>query len=415
MKAVSASLFAGLVICAFVPLAPAAETATFTEKVLYSFGSLPDGAQPYDSVIDVNGTLYGTTATGGNADYGTVFALDLNTSAEKVLHSFDSTEGVPEAGLIDVKGTLYGTTSGSDGLGGTVFSLDPNTDALATLYYFCSQTNCADGAYPVAGLMRVKGALYGTTLGGGLTGCSGLGCGTVFLLHRKTGVEKMLYLFCSQANCADGRWPSASLIYVNSVLYGTTPYGAVPGCAESIGCGTVFSIDLNTGAEKLLYSFCSQSNCADGATPDAGLIDVNGKLYGTTEYGGGTGCNGLGCGTVFSVDPNTGDEKVLYSFCSQQNCLDGAESVASLADVDGILYGTTIEGGGSGCGGTGCGTVFSIDPNTGVEKVIHSFAGGPSDGAQPRANLIDVNAKLYGTTLGGGAHGDGTVFMLSKR
>ena len=121
----------------------------------------------------------------------------------------------------------------------------------------------------------------------------------------------------------------------------------------------MFSFDLNTGAEKVIYTFQGGS---DGAVPYAGLIDVNGTLYGTTSYGGSTGCGGRGCGTAFSIDPNTGAEKVIYSFCSQQNCTDGAYPQAGLISVNGSLYGTTSAGGrkDTHCNGSGCGTVFVL-------------------------------------------------------
>jgi len=79
--------------------------------------------------------------------------------------------------------------------------------------------------------------------------------------------------------------------------------------------------------------------------PFASLIAVNGTLYGTTYAGGVTGWENYGCGTVFSVDPSTGAETVLYSFCSQQNCTDGATPVGSLISAKGKLYGTTVAGG----------------------------------------------------------------------
>jgi uncharacterized repeat protein (TIGR03803 family) len=81
--------------------------------------------------------------------------------------------------------------------------------------------------------------------------------------------------------------------------------------------------------------------------------------------------------------------------------------------VNGRLYGTTVVGGGTGCGGGGCGTVFSIDPDTGAETVIHSFQGG-TDGEYPGTGVIDVKGALYGTTSDGGAYGYGTVFALRK-
>ena len=92
--------------------------------------------------------------------------------------------------------------------------------------------------------------------------------------------------------------------------------------------------------------------------------------------------------------------RVLYRFAGGS---DGAQPVAALIDVNGILYGTTENGGGSGCKKLGCGTVYSIT-TSGAEKVLHSFAGG-SDGAYPAAALVDVNGTLYGTTENGGGSG----------
>jgi uncharacterized repeat protein (TIGR03803 family) len=406
MTAVLAALMAGLAGCAFVQPIPAAEAAKFREKILHSFGGSPDGGQPYDSVIDVKGTLYGTTFVGGKSDNGTVFTINVKAGAENVLHSFDGDpDAFPEGNLIDVKGMLYGTTSGQYNSEGTVFTLDPNTRAEKTLYTFCSQANCVDGAYPVAGLIIVKGKLFGTTFGGGASGiaaCNDTGCGTVFSLDLNTGAETVLYSFCSLAYCADGRWPTANLIDVKGILYGTAGNGGVAGCHENFGCGTVFSIDPNTRMEKTSYSFCSRLNCTDGGNPQGSLIDMNGFLYGTTQEGGTHGE-----GTVFVYDPGTGAETVLYSFCRQQNCADGATPLASLIDVKGTLYGTTFSG-----GTYGYGTVFSLDPDTRTETVRHSF-GYRSDGEGVKGGLIDVMGTLFGTTEDGGSTGYyGTVFEL---
>src|SRR5579862_8206352 len=80
-----------------------------------------------------------------------------------------------------------------------------------------------------------------------------------------------------------------------------------------------------TFQETVLYSFCGQTHCTDGARPYASLIDVNGTLYGTTAEGGGyMRCISFGCGTMFSLDPNSAVERVVHSFCSQPNCADGA-------------------------------------------------------------------------------------------
>ena len=171
-----------------------------------------------------------------------------------------------------------------------------------TLYRFCSQSNCADGATPYAGLiMDGAGNLYGTTLGNGT-----INQGVVFqLTPDQTGTawtETVLYRFCSQTNCADGAYPEAGLIMDEAGnLYGTTYYGGIG------GSGVVFRLTPDqTGTawtETVLYSFCSQTDCADGATPSAGLImDRAGNLYGTTAFGGIFAGLLNGHGVVFALN-----------------------------------------------------------------------------------------------------------------
>jgi uncharacterized repeat protein (TIGR03803 family) len=142
--------------------------------VLHNFKGIPDGEYPYAGLINVNGTLYGTTYFGGAYDDGTVFSITTSGKAT-VLHSFGMTgDGeYPYAGLIDVKGTLYGTTYEGGGAtgGGTVFAI--TTSGKETVLH--SFTGSGDGEYPNAGLIDVKGTLYGTTADGGANGG-----GTVF-------------------------------------------------------------------------------------------------------------------------------------------------------------------------------------------------------------------------------------------
>jgi uncharacterized repeat protein (TIGR03803 family) len=427
MKGICIGLLAGAIGCALALQSPAASAAQGKEKVLHSFcgKTCTDGGYPEAGLIEVNGTLYGTTDGGGTGQgqyctgCGTVFSLDPKSGTEKVLYSFcsqlDCTDGQsPFAGLIYAKGTLYGTTNFGGAYGyGTVFALDPKTGAETVLHAFGSGT---DGIAPSAGLIEANGILYGTTEGGG-TGCGAEpGCGTVFAVDPKTGAETVLYSFCSQQNCTDGSEPLASLIDVNGTLYGTTSFG---GASDR---GTVFALDPATGAETVIYSFCSVGHCKDGGVPEASLIDVNGTLYGTAFWGGRHGdCQyGHGCGTVFALDPNSGTETALYSFCSQPGCADGSEPVSGLVDVNGMLYGTTLYGGDKVCGQQyrklRCGTVFALDPATGAETVLYSFCPQKNctDGELPWGGLTDVNGALYGTTVDGGAQGGGTVFSLGK-
>jgi uncharacterized repeat protein (TIGR03803 family) len=402
MKAIRAGLFVIAVGCAAASLFPAAALAQ-TEKVLHAFASSgTDGLYPYAGLIEAKGVLYGTTEEGGNLEnsIGSVFAVDPKTGAEKVVLSFCYHEdcadgGFPSAGVIDVSGRLYGTTQvGGAGGGGLVFSLNPKNGTEMFLYSFCGQQDCTDGEEPEAGLIDVNGTLYGTTSAGGSHGG-----GAVFSLDPKTGAETVVYSFCSQQNCADGEEPEAGLIDVNGTLYGTTDGGGAD------GGGAVFALDPDTGAESVLYSFCGRQDCTDGEEPQAALIDVSGTLYGTTVEGGSHGG-----GAAYSLDPDSGVETVLYSFCSQQECPDGQFPAAGLIDVKHTLYGTTFAGGSHGGG-----TVFALDPNTGAETVVYSFCGQQdcADGQSPAAGLIDVRGTLYGTTFDGGTDGVGTVFAVT--
>jgi uncharacterized repeat protein (TIGR03803 family) len=380
------------------------------ESVVYSFaGYSTDGQNPEAGVIDVNGTLYGTTYLGGTNDLGTVFALDPATATETILSSFthDEANGAwPAAGLIVDKGQLYGTTyNGGPDYDGTVFAIDPKTGSETVLYAFQSG---ADGFWPYAGVTDVRGALYGVTYEGGT-----FGYGTVFSIDRKTGVEIILHSF--QSNASDGGFPYAGLSDIGGILYGTTVLGGSGHCDTS-GCGSVYSVDPHTGAVTVLHAFANHTK--DGNYPFSPLIELKGRLYGTTFAGGGNGCaSAEGCGTIFSVDPKTGDEHLLHKF--RPNSMDGLYPYAGLIEVGGTLYGTTFGGGTGSCielGSRGCGTVFSIELATGVETIVYSFRGG-NDGAGPYAGLIDVNGVLYGTTsMGGGtgchATGCGTVFKI---
>lgn len=200
-------------------------------------------------------------------------------------------------------------------------------------------------------------------------------------------------------NGTDGAAPTATLIEdAAGNLYGTTSSGG-SGCGGS-GCGVVFK--LNTAnKETVLHTFTGP----DGATPYGHLLlDGSGNLYGTTSGGGsGSACQG-GCGTVFKID-RSGVESVLHSFTGNP---DGTNPRAGLvSDNSGNLYGTTENG-----GAFGFGTIFKIDAG-GSETVLHSFAGGSTDGADPKAGLIlDPDGNLYGTTFTGGSGGYGTVFEL---
>ena len=192
----------------------------------------------------------------------------------------------------------------------------------------------------------------------------------------------------------DGANPVASLTTISGALYGTTESGGSHCHKYGLGCGTVFKITPK-GSETVLYSF---KGGADGSSPQAGLIAVNGVFYGTT-WGGGAD----GVGTVFRITAS-GEEKVIYSF--KKMLKDGNSPYAPLTDINGTLYGTTSAGG-EACQ---CGSIFKID-TLGKETVLYRFLGGvyPSD---PVTGVVLLNGKLYGTTVSGGRNAHGAIYSI---
>jgi uncharacterized repeat protein (TIGR03803 family) len=392
---------------------------------LFSFDG-SDGQGPRGALVQAtDGNLYGTTFGGGaNGNYGTIFKI-TPSGAQTLLYSFCSqpscTDGqLPYAGLIQaIDGNLYGTTNygGAHGFG-TVFRIGlSGGNSFQTLYSFCSQSGCADGAYPWAGLIQAaNGNFYGTAYAGGANGG-----GTLFQIAPNAGGTfslTTLYNFCSQSGCTDGQQPIAGLIQAtDGNFYGTTEDGG-PTCAPTVsGCGTAFKFNPSTGTLTTLHGFCPQGECPDGEAPYAGLIQAtNGDFYGTTVAGG----LGLYDGTVFQIapsGPSTFAITPLYNFCSLPLCADGQEPYAGLVQgTDGDFYGTTYQG-----GALDVGTLFKIAPSAGGTfslTTLYSFCSqsGCTDGTVPYAGLIQAtNGNFYGTTVAGGANNYnlGTVFMLS--
>jgi uncharacterized repeat protein (TIGR03803 family) len=156
---------------------------------------------------------------------------------------------------------------------------------------------------------------------------------------------------------------------------------------------------------NVLHDF-GDSSSNDGLVPLAKLTSVDGVLFGTTEDGGSfTLCSTTGCGTVFSVT-TSGKEQVVYNFGSASG--DGLNPSADLTDVSSTLYGTTQAGGAHGEG-----TVYSI--TSGKEQVVYSFGTTSNDGSEPMGGLLDIKGTLYGTTYHGGAYSHGTVFSVTPK
>lgn len=301
-------------------------------------------------------------------------------------------------------------------------STSPARGQTRVLYSF---TGSANGLAPAAGLVRdAAGNLYGTTPSGGnqlAVQCQTFnGCGVVFeLVLNSDGTYTQTVIHTFEPG-VDGINPRGDLLLDSAGnLYGTTEYGG-KGCSNLYGCGTVYELSpTGTGSwsEAILYNFTSG---IDGTYPEAGLIfDGAGNLYGTTGFGAGSGCNTLGCGTVFELTPNqdgSWTEQILYVF---QDSTDGAEPGSPLVfDEAGNLFGTAAVGGNAACNPPyGCGTVYELSPGYGnwSQKTLYTFDCG-ADGCFPSTGLAsDGFGNLFGNMAGAGANGHGYVYKLSRQ
>jgi len=157
----------------------------------------------------------------------------------------------------------------------------------------------------------------------------------------------------------------------------------------------------------------------DGGVPVAGLtMDRGGNLYGTASDGGSQGV-----GTVFKLS-RRGSGWVLTPLYSFQAGSDGSHPYAGVVlGPDGLLYGTTLTGGGMGCEASGCGTVFKLRPPATAcktalcswsETVLYRFTGDFDGGYPEQGDLVfDEAGTIYGTTSGGGMRSGGVVFELT--
>jgi uncharacterized repeat protein (TIGR03803 family) len=329
----------------------------FVYSDIHNFGNGTDGNFPWDApTFGPNGTLYGTTNGGGSHGEGTVFNAQPPARVcgsiscpweETTLYSFTrgTDGGNPQSGIIfDASGNIYGTNV-NGGLGyGVVYEMTPSDGGwqYQVLYRF---TNGQDGANPVSQLMfDSAGNLYGTTESGGLPGCGGFGCGTVYQLSPSASgwTEHTLYSFHGGS---DGGQPMGGLITDSA----GNLYGATGGSNASPG-GTVYEISPAGGSWTFNLIYDLPGN---GLGPSANLArDSAGNLYAAT-WGNGA----YGQGVVFKLTPT--DHGWVYTDLHDfTGGSDGANALGPMiADSNGTLYGTTYDGGSSNCA---CGVIFEI-------------------------------------------------------
>jgi uncharacterized repeat protein (TIGR03803 family) len=388
-------------LCTIAAIGLPAQTFTTLHRFQYS-----QGAFPYAGLVQATtGDFYGTTSTGeGNLQYGTIFKVNPGGTLT-TLYSFHGTDGASPSGLVQAtSGDFYGTTylggasCPGDHICGTVFRMTPS-GALTTLYNFCSQSGCTDGAGPGALVLGTDGNLYGGTVAGG-TSESG---GTVFKI-TPSGTMTILHRF----NFTDGASPDGLVQAADGNFYGITGGGGSD-CVPSVYsyCGTFFKISPS-GVLTTLYGFCTQSGCPDGAGPRGLLQATNGEFYGGTVYGGANGV----FGTIFKIT-TSGTLTTLYSF----NGTDGIGFSGMVQATDGDFYGITP--------GPSFGSIFKLTP-AGTLTTLYTFCSQLVDnlcvdGVDAESGPIQAtNGSFYGTTRVGGVRHDshceggcGTVFSLS--
>lgn len=347
----------------------------------------------YDITVQAHPTALNCAVISGTGTVPDANVTSVSISCQQgtasVLYSFagGATDGSqPYGGLVRANdGNFYGLTySGGASNDGVVFKITPG-GTETVLYSFAGAP--ADGANPFGSLIQASGgSFYGMTSAGGASND-----GVVFRITA-SGTETVLYSF---AGGADGSQPGGSLIQASDGnFYGMTAAG---GTGNN---GTVFKIAPG-GTETVLHVF---AGTADGSDPEyASLVQASdGNFYGTTTSGG-TDNDGV----VFRITP-AGTEAILYSFAG--GTADGAYPATGLTQgSDGDFYGSTYVG-----GATNYGVIYRVTPG-GTETVLHSFAGQPTDGANPFGSLIQASdGNFYGVTPIGGGIG-GVVYEITPQ
>jgi uncharacterized repeat protein (TIGR03803 family) len=325
-------------------------------------------------VVGPDGSVYGTTFSGGPNSAGTVFRVSPDGTFTTLASFGDARGANPECQLfLDQDGTLYGTASeqGTGGFG-TIFKLPHGGDPS-----ILGSFDDSNGATPEDGLFLASdGNFYGTTAFGGASGA-----GTVFRITPRGDLTSL-----ASFNSANGAFPAGTLTQgTDGNLYGTTSSGGA-----IYPYGTIFKITMD-GVLTSLREF----QPPDGYSPSGKLISApDGSLYGATRFGG-TATNtpvGGAFGTVFRFTPAG-----AYSQLAVFKNADGAQPLAPLAfGPGGNLYGATTFGGVEGAG-----TIFRVVLAPGLTAIAQGQDGmirlsgsGPSGASYQLRSSEDLSLPI---------------------
>jgi len=347
---------------------------------LLDFEGASNGSKPWGSLISDGTFLYGMTEDGGSKNLGTIFKIKQDGTGYTKLLDFTGVNGAYPWGSLISDGTfLYGMTTYGGTIGdGIIFKIKPDGTGYEKLLDFDDRTN---GSFPSESLIYDGTFLYGMTETGSFAGL-----GTIFKIKPDgTGYEKLLDF----DGISNGRNPKGSLISDGTFLYGTTSDFFTP-------WGTIFKIKPDGAGYQKLHDFSVGSN---GKDPWGSLISDGTFLYGMTTSGGT-----VGLGTIFKIKPDGTGYIKLLDFVGTSN---GSSPTGDLIYAGNILYGMTNAGGTSGSG-----TIFKIKTDgTGYTKLL-DFDG--TKGSYPNGSLISDGTFFYGMTNEGGTKGNGTIFKFKE-
>jgi uncharacterized repeat protein (TIGR03803 family) len=409
----------GLVMSLLIPLLAAASGRAASLERIYDFQGGSDGSNPSGGLMKLaDGSLMGTTSSGGPSNCGTVFILTPSPRIagvwdKKTIYSFSGIDGQqPQGGLIkDMYGRVYGTTfKGGSYEGGTLFSLSPPSTTSASwseakLWDFGKDL---DGTNPGPSLVLVGGSsIYGTTYAGGNSGL-----GTVFAINANMpGHSRSDEVIWSFGGSGNGKYPTSLIQDQYGTLYGVTTEGGAN------GFGTVFNLAAPGGKLSLrtLWSFTGQS---DGSYPTSIVPNGLGSFYGTVAVGSSQTSEGA----IFSLSSQRG-KWLAESIVDFGGAAEGASPEAIFAEGTSLIVGVTSQGGAASCQSghvpVPCGAAFMLvragaSGSAWTEKVAWDFSPPPSP-SEPSSVLMALSASQYiGETMYGGAGGQGTVFVIDR-
>jgi uncharacterized repeat protein (TIGR03803 family) len=345
---------------------------------LLDFTGTTNGSNPGGSLLYDGTYLYGMTYRGGANNYGTVFKIMPDGTGYLKLLDFDgTTNGSNPYGSLFSDGTyLYGMTryGGANDLG-ALFKIMPDGTGYMKLLDFAGTTN---GSYPTGSFISDGTYLYGMTHDGGT-----YNNGTIFKIKPDgSGYLKLLDFEVSTS----GKYPTGSLIFDSTYLYGMTYYGGAN------GYGTVCKIKSDGSGYAKLLDF----NGTNGSGPNGSLFSDSTYLYGMTQMGGANND-----GIIFKIKPDGSGYVNLLDFAGTTN---GSNPLGDLISDGTYLYGMTYGGGVNTLG-----VLFQIKPDGSNYTKLLDF-GGVTNGSYPNGSLVSDGVSFYGMTFSGGTNSNGVIF-----